>query len=206
MMKNLFFVITILVVSVVLTGFLTQSKVSSLHHRDMEISQHQLIDISGEIKRVILAKRTAREEVKIFAEKYNTTPDIIQLINEKAKKYALPKEMVYNLIETESKFRPEAVNNQNTNGTVDRGLMQINSRYAPWFAQKVGIDNFNYKMLFQPEINLEIGMWYLKSMYNRYHNWHAVLTAYNKGPTGMKRYYRRTGAYQSRYSAVVLSE
>lgn len=204
-MKKLFFVISLVLAAAILTGFLTQSKVSPGRHRDVKVPQHQLANISGEIRRIILAQR-AREEVKIIAEKYNTTSEIIQLINEKARKYTIPKELVYNLIETESKFLPQAVNNQNTNGTVDRGLMQINSRYAAWFAQQVGIDNFNLKMLFQPETNLEIGMWYLKSMYNRYENWHAVVTAYNKGPTGMLRHYRRTGAYQSSYSVAVLSE
>ena len=72
---------------------------------------------------------------------------------------------------------PHAVN-RNTNGSVDVGLMQINSRWFPQLAE-MGIQPGD---LWVPCINIHVGAWVLAGEVRRFgYNWQAI-GAYNAGP------------------------
>lgn len=128
-------------------------------------------------------------------------PLIFSIYNE-----AINPELVFGVIKQESGFNPDAVNH-NTNGTIDRGLMQINSGTAPWlWSQVFPNEPYDYKKLYDPETNLKLGIWYLNYLLEKFQNEHKALTAYNRGEGGLNSYMSRYGTAESRYSRSVLGE
>lgn len=87
----------------------------------------------------------------------------------------------------ESGMRPNAVNH-NPNGSLDLGLMQVNSRWIPAL-RGYGIDA---RMLMDPCVNSYVGVWILKQAIARYGaTWQAV-GAYNAAsPAKQQRYIAR---------------
>lgn len=76
---------------------------------------------------------------------------------------------------TESRFNPAAIN-RNGDGSVDLGLMQINSQWLPTLAQ-AGIDA--HRLLSDPCLNVAVGALILRDDIKRYGvSWKAV-GAYN---------------------------
>lgn len=73
--------------------------------------------------------------------------------------------LVKALIFEESWFRPDI---RGAAGEI--GLMQITKAAAADFAQKRGLPPFYEARLFEPELNLEIGCWYLRQSLDRYRN------------------------------------
>lgn len=86
---------------------------------------------------------------------------------------------------TESHFNPAAIN-RNTDGSVDMGLMQINSQWLPTLA-RAGIDA--RRLLTSPCLNVAVGALILRDDIKRYGiSWKAV-GAYNAAsPTKRVRY------------------
>ncbi len=69
------------------------------------------------------------------------------------------------------------------------GLMQIMPANGPEFANRLKIPRFNTKMLYNPDINIQMGTWYMKSLMNQFDNNHALVAgAYNGGPGRMRRW------------------
>lgn len=93
--------------------------------------------------------------------------------------YGIPVSILYPLIYTESTFNPDAVN-KNSDGSIDYGLMQLNSKYLKYFYWKfnnnVAIDPMNARE------NLRIGCAYLLHLYNYTGSWRDAIWAYNAGP------------------------
>lgn len=82
----------------------------------------------------------------------------------------VPEALVLGVIEVESRFQPDAVSPEGC-----YGLMQLNPRYFP--------DSGD------PADNLRTGVWYLRTLLERYRDTVAALTAYNAGyDTGNREY------------------
>ena len=95
-----------------------------------------------------------------------------------ANEFSLNKELIYAVIHTESKFDPYAVS-----VTEAKGLMQIQDETAKDCVKKLGIKNFTSDMLFEPDINIRIGCYYLDKLLKKYvGNTELALAAYNGGP------------------------
>lgn len=90
--------------------------------------------------------------------------------------------LVFSVIKAESNFNPQATSHKNA-----RGLMQIIDNTGIWAANKMGIKEFKVEYLYDPEINIKIGCWYLKNLRNEIYNYNGqlnnelVLAAYNGG-------------------------
>jgi soluble lytic murein transglycosylase len=85
--------------------------------------------------------------------------------------------LVFAIIKAESGFKPEAISRKNA-----RGLMQISEKTAMWGAESLGLENFAYETLFDPEINIMIGCWYIAILMKEFDNdIDLVITAYNGG-------------------------
>ncbi len=92
--------------------------------------------------------------------------------------FSLDKDLIYAVIHTESKFDPYAVSARNA-----RGLMQIQDETARDCVKKLGIKNYTPDMLFEPDINIRIGCYYLNKLIRKYNgNTELALAAYNGGP------------------------
>lgn len=85
--------------------------------------------------------------------------------------------LVFAIIKAESGFNPEAVSRKNA-----RGLMQISEKTAMWGAKSLELENFDEESLFDPEINIKIGCWYIAALMKEFGNdTDLVIAAYNGG-------------------------
>lgn len=92
--------------------------------------------------------------------------------------YAVPKEIVYAVIRTESSFESDAVSSK---GAI--GLMQITPETFEWLKTKIGTDDASLSsdMLYNPEMNIKYGTYFLSLLYTEYGVWDTVYAAYNAG-------------------------
>ena len=81
------------------------------------------------------------------------------------------------VIRAESKFFPRAVSEQGA-----LGLMQIVPQTAIWAASEMGLVDFNPDKLYDPNVNINIGSWYLGQLLLEFDNNEVLaLAAYNCG-------------------------
>lgn len=113
-------------------------------------------------------------------------PDIIlkkiypQKYNEYVYKYSIENNvdplLIFSVIKAESNFDETVVS---SSGAV--GLMQLMENTAMEQASKIG-KNYEYKDLYNPEINIELGISYLSQLISKYNgNIYLAVTAYNAG-------------------------
>ena len=98
------------------------------------------------------------------------------IVLEKSLKYQLDPGLVYAVMWTESRFDPNAVSHVGA-----RGLMQIMPETAGWIGTRMGLD-ITEGDLKNPEINIELGCWYLAFLKEEFsHELPLVIAAYNAG-------------------------
>jgi len=98
-------------------------------------------------------------------------------ITQEAKRLEIDPYLLVALVRVESRFNTNA---QSAVGA--RGLMQVMPETASWAAQQIGLQNFHENQLYQPEINLQIGTWYLNHLFEEFKgNKITGLAAYNAG-------------------------
>jgi soluble lytic murein transglycosylase len=96
-------------------------------------------------------------------------------ITKYAAEYSVESALIKAMIKTESNFNPRAVSKRGA-----RGLMQIMPATAKEIAAKLGVENYNDDMLFNPDINIMFGAYYVKTLLNSF-NLNLSLAAYNAG-------------------------
>ena len=97
------------------------------------------------------------------------------LIHQKAQKYDVDPALVAAVVETESRFHPQA-----RSAVGARGLMQLMPRTGRW----LGATN-----LYDPEQNVDAGVRYLKYLQDRFDgNLKKAIAAYNGGEGNVQRY------------------
>lgn len=100
----------------------------------------------------------------------------MELVKKYSEKYGVDKSLIAAMIHTESSFDKDAVSYKGASG-----YMQIMEQTANWAAEEIGIEDFTYDMIKEPEINIEIGCWYISKLINQYGNVDTALAAYNAG-------------------------
>lgn len=114
-----------------------------------------------------------------------------QCFTEAAQKYSLDPVLLKAIAKTESGFNPLAISKPNRNGTVDIGMMQINSSWL----QKLATYGISEKHLLRPCTNIHVGAWVLANNIKEMgYTWKAV-GAYNS----------RTYSYQVVYAQKVMA-
>ncbi len=89
-------------------------------------------------------------------------------------RHGVAPKLLYVIAQHESAMNPRAIN-RNKDGSIDIGLMQINSRWLPSLA-RYGISS---EALFDPCTSADVGAWILAANFRRYGvNWMG-LGAYN---------------------------
>jgi len=100
------------------------------------------------------------------------------IIREHALKYEIDPLLALAMIREESRF-----NAWNESVAGARGLMQIIFSTGEWIAQKINLEEFNDEMLFDPEININLGCWYIGYLKERFLNDPIlIISGYNAGP------------------------
>ncbi len=97
--------------------------------------------------------------------------------------------LVAALIRQESSFEPGA-----TSEAGARGLMQVMPRVAKALARAEKITPWDAEMLYDPEVNVRLGVIHLKSFTSHYAHPALALAAYNAGPGRVARWSKRPGA------------
>jgi len=101
----------------------------------------------------------------------------MEIIDKYSKKYNLSPELVYAIINTESGFNENEVSSKGA-----KGLMQIMESTANWAASTEYIENYDYNNILSPELNIQIGCWYISWLNKKFDNDKTlVLAAYNAG-------------------------
>jgi soluble lytic murein transglycosylase len=110
-----------------------------------------------------------------------------QIVRGHAHNYSLDPALLAAVIYQESKFKADA---RSTSGAI--GLMQLLPDTAKGIALHTGGSRFRVEDLYDPEINVRYGAWYLRHLLQKYGEERTALAAYNAGQDNVDRW-RRTG-------------
>lgn len=112
-----------------------------------------------------------------FQRKYLYPYDYQDTINFYADRYEVDRNLVASVILAESKFRQDATS---VHGA--RGLMQIMPETGSWIATQIEDDSFSVDKLYNVNINIKYGTWYLSELQTEFEgNEVLALAAYNAG-------------------------
>jgi len=91
--------------------------------------------------------------------------------------YDLDPHLVMAVIWVESRFEPTATSRKDA-----RGLMQIIPDTGQWISKQIGIEDYNDESLYDPDINVNMGCWYLNYLLEVFEGkTDLALAAYNGG-------------------------
>jgi soluble lytic murein transglycosylase len=111
------------------------------------------------------------------------------LITQIANEHLLDPRLVKAVVWRESQFQTDMVGRNN-----ERGLMQVSEIATREWAKSNAVPNFEPNQLFNPEVNLEIGCWYLSKALQRWNSQTEpvpfALAEYNAGKSRVDRWIR----------------
>lgn len=102
--------------------------------------------------------------------------------------------LVAAVIRVESKFNPEAVSRK---GAI--GLMQIMPSTAEWIAGQLGVSDFSEEMLFDADLNIRFGSWYLSNLSDEFDGRLEVVIASYNGGRGHVKLWLEQGTWSGDY-------
>lgn len=106
-----------------------------------------------------------------FPQKY------LEYVDKYSEKYAVEPSLVFAVMLTESHFVPDALSVKSA-----KGLMQISDMTGEWGAKEIGIEGYTNDSLYNPDVNIEIGCWYLNKLTIQFDEpLETALAAYNAG-------------------------
>jgi soluble lytic murein transglycosylase len=106
-----------------------------------------------------------------------------EIVRGHARNYRLEPPLLAAVIYQESKFDADA---RSSSGAI--GLMQLLPGTAKGIAQRTGGDRFVVDDLYEPELNVRYGSWYLRHLLDKYGDEATALAAYNAGQTNVDRW------------------
>jgi soluble lytic murein transglycosylase len=111
-----------------------------------------------------------------------------QVVRGHARNYRLDPALLAAVIYQESKFRTDV---KSSSGAI--GLMQLLPDTAKGIAVHTGGSKFVVADLYDPELNVRYGAWYLRHLLDKYHDERTALAAYNAGQANVDRWLRQGG-------------
>ena len=108
------------------------------------------------------------------------------IVTAHARNYRLDPALLAAVIYTESRFDADA---ESAAGAI--GLMQLLPDTAKGIALRTGGGGFVVADLYDPEINVRYGSWYLRNLHGRYGDLRTALAAYHAGQGNVDRWARR---------------
>ena len=102
---------------------------------------------------------------------------LAKIIIEECDNYDLDPFLILAVIQVESEFTPKAVSSK---GAI--GLMQVMPRTGEYVAKDLGISYSGRKSLYDPFVNIKLGIHYLSYLEDRFNTMENALAAYNYGP------------------------
>ncbi len=124
---------------------------------------------------------------------WHSPPDAVQriryplhyrpIVTGHARNYRIDPALLAAVIDAESKFRANA---KSSSGAI--GLMQLMPSTAHGIAEHTGGSQFETQDLYDPEINVRYGSWYLRHLLDKYGDERTALAAYNAGQYNVDRW------------------
>ena len=100
-----------------------------------------------------------------------------QYIEKYSAEYDIPEEIIFAVIKIESSFRASV-----TSPVGAMGLMQMMPDTFEWLTGNYHLgENLTTLSLYDPEINIKYGTYYLRYLKDKFGDWNTVLAAYNAG-------------------------
>jgi len=140
----------------------------------------------SEIQETTANPEYLREEIEIlrvilrFSSAISTydAMKLAKLIREESQNCGLDPFLILAIIQVESEFAPRAVSPKGA-----MGLMQIMPETAEFIAGELGVSIDGIKSLYNPFINVRLGVHYLSMLIDRFKSVEWALHAYNAGPS-----------------------
>jgi len=132
-------------------------------------------------------RKATIQEILSVLEKHRTglagvmKEELAEVIYEEAIRHNHDPKFIMALIFVESEFWTWAVSEKGA-----KGLMQIMPYVAQSLAQEMGIEWMGDRTLFNPFLNIRIGIYYLSQLILDFRDIRLAMTAYNYGPTYVK--------------------
>ena len=114
-----------------------------------------------------------------------------QIVRGHARNYHLDPALLAAVIDQESKFDADA---KSSTGAI--GLMQLQPATAEGIAVRTGGTRFRISDLYNPEINVRYGAWYLRHLMDKYRDERTALAAYNAGQRNVDTWLRKREGIQ----------
>ena len=117
--------------------------------------------------------------------------DCRDIVEKYASEYNIPAYVIFAVIETESDFDAHA-----TSSAGAMGLMQMMPATFEWLTSSEHLgENLSSDELYNEEVSIHYGAYYLKYLFGKFHNWDTVFAAYNAGEGNVSNWLK-----DSRYS------
>jgi len=165
-------IVAAVLAAVFFLGFMSHKPKTIVEVQEVQVTR---IEYTAPMSRLDIAEHIAEyrqkgrlDAVAVFYNTYVKDMDLTYLILSAAYTYDIPENVLFSLIWAESNFNPGAVNGHgNKDGSNDKGLMQLNSRY---FGKINRLD---------PRTNLQYGCKHLRARYEKYGTWDEAVMLYN---------------------------
>jgi soluble lytic murein transglycosylase len=183
-----------LVGTTLMVGSLAVSLIAELFYQPQLRALHEMEDLTkvqrAKLRKVNLRNRQLITLVKVrqyLSENRVELPpgevwNIALSIDRVAERYGFEPEMILAIIHTESAFRRDAVSSK---GAV--GLMQLLPSTAEEVAREIDLEWTGEHLLRDPEVNIEMGSYYLAKLRERFNSLETAVVAYNEGPNRVAR-------------------
>ncbi len=102
-------------------------------------------------------------------------------VRQYSEKYGIDPYFVCAVIWTESKFDVHA-----SSGAGAQGLMQLMPETAAWIEKKIDDERVTAENSLEPDINIEMGCWYLRYLMDMFDDSELAAAAYNAGQNKVK--------------------
>jgi len=123
-----------------------------------------------------------------------TKEELAEVIYDEAIRHNYEPKFILALIAIESSFQNWSVSEQGA-----KGLMQIMPYVAESLAQEMGIEWSGDRTLFNPYLNIRMGIYYLTQLTKDFNDIRLALVAYNYGPTYIKGLQERNEKIPTQY-------
>jgi soluble lytic murein transglycosylase len=140
-----------------------------------------------------------------FIQRYQTgltdqeEAELAGLIYAESQKYQCDPSLVLALIMVESSFYTKATSSKGA-----KGLMQLRPFVAKALAEEVGIAWDEEAVIYDPEVNIRLGLYYLSQLILQFKDLKVALAAYNFGPTYIREQIARGKPLPTGYANKVL--
>lgn len=112
-----------------------------------------------------------------FINRQRHPADYQEYVTKYASEYNVPEYIIFAVIEAESDFKPYA---SSSAGAL--GLMQILPSTFEYLTSSEHLgENLSCDELYDAEVNIRYGTYYLQYLFRKFHNWDTVIAAYNAG-------------------------